>query len=206
MGWISGKPAFTLRAFRPDNATAGGPAILGGNGASWRGDMRKLAVFAVLPAAMLLAGTTWTTAALADDPILTKAPAPTAPAAGPGPCDSVPAFFLSSCQLAWYGVKVYGVVDFGGGYQTNGAPFNPQFPQGSSYLVQKMNRELMWTLAPNAMQRSSIGVQVNEPFAPGWRFRRSARSRVRSVFAAVLERAGFYCRKPGRAAQRAERE
>jgi predicted porin len=170
MGWISGKPAFTLRAFRPDNATGSGSAILGGNRATWRANMKKLGVFAVLPAAMLLAGATWTTAALADDPILTKAPVPTAAAAGPGPCDSVPAFFLGSCQLAWYGVKVYGVVDVGGGYQTNGAPFNPQFPQGSSYLVQKMNRESMWTLAPNAMQRSSIGVQVNEPFAPGWRF------------------------------------
>jgi predicted porin len=170
MGWISGKPAFTLRAFRPDNATGSGSAILGGNRTTWRANMKKLGVFAVLPAAMLLAGATWTTAALADDPILTKAPVPTAAAAGPGPCDSVPAFFLGSCQLAWYGVKVYGVVDVGGGYQTNGAPFNPQFPQGSSYVVQKMNRESMWTLAPNAMQRSSIGVQVNEPFAPGWRF------------------------------------
>jgi hypothetical protein len=72
--------------------------------------------------------------------------------------------------LAWYGVRFYGVIDVGGGYQTNGAPFNPQFPQGSSYVVQKMNREPMWTLAPNALSRSSIGIQVNEPIAPGWAF------------------------------------
>src|SRR5271163_1621136 len=123
MGWISGKPAFTLCAFGPDSATDSGSVILGGNRASWRANMKKFGVFAVLPAAILLAGATWTTAALADDPILTKAPIPTAAATGPGPCDSVAAFFLSSCQLAWYGVKVYGVVDVGGGYQTNGAPF-----------------------------------------------------------------------------------
>jgi predicted porin len=133
--------------------------------------MRKLVLFASLMAA-LFAGATWATAAFADDPIITKAPAASSPplAADSGPCDSVPAFFLGSCQLAWYGVRLYGVIDVGGGYQTNGAPFNPQFPQGSSYLIQKMNRESMWTLAPNALSRSSVGILVNEPFAPGWKF------------------------------------
>jgi len=141
----------------------------GGNRTSWMAQMTKFGLFAALPAAMLLAGAASMTAALADDPILTKAPPGSAPP-GPTSCDSVPAFFLSTCQLAWYGVRFYGVIDVGGGYQTNGAPFNPQFPQGSSYVVQKMNREPMWTLAPNALSRSSIGIQVNEPLAPGWIF------------------------------------
>ena len=137
--------------------------------ASMRVKIKRFGLFAALPVAMLLAGPTGTTTALADDPILTKARAVSAPA-GPTSCDSVPAFFLSTCQLAWYGVRFYGVIDVGAGYQTNGAPFNPQFPQGSSYVVQKMSRSPMWTLAPNALSRSSIGVQVNEPFAPGWAF------------------------------------
>ena len=137
--------------------------------ASTRASMvKKFVLLAALPVAMLFAFATGTTTALADEPILMKAPVASLPA--PGPCDSVPAFFLSSCQLAWYGVKVYGTIDVGGGYQTNGAPFNSQFPQGSSYVVQKMNRESMWTLAPSALSRSNIGVQVNEPFAPGWAF------------------------------------
>ena len=106
--------------------------------------MKKLGLFAALPAAMLLAGAAGIATALADDPILTKAPAVSAPPA-PSSCDNVPAFFLSSCQLAWYGIRLYGVVDVGGGYQTNGAPFNPQYPQGSSYVVQKMSRSSMWT-------------------------------------------------------------
>ena len=117
----------------------------------------------------LFAGATWSAAALADDPILTKAPVVSAPAA-PTICQGVPDFFLGSCQLAYYGVRVYGVIDVGGGYQTHGAPWDPNFPQGSSYLVQKMNREAMWTQAPNALSRSHIGVLVDEPFAPGWKF------------------------------------
>jgi predicted porin len=123
-----------------------------------------------LPLAALLVGATWSASAWADDPILTKAPAASAPVSETGSCDSLPAFFLTSCQLAWFGVKVYGTIDAGVGYQTHGAPFDPYFPQGSSYVVQKMNRESMWTLAPSALSRSNIGVLVREPFAPGWTF------------------------------------
>jgi predicted porin len=134
-----------------------------------RASVKPCGLFAALTAAMLVVGPAWTTTALADDPILTKALV-TSPPPAPTSCDSVPAFFLSSCQLAWYGVRFYGTIDVGGGYQTHGAPWDPNFPQGSSYLVQKMNRESMWTLAPNAMSRSNIGIQVNERFAPGWAF------------------------------------
>jgi predicted porin len=123
-----------------------------------------------LPMVALLCGATWSASALADDPILIKAPAASAPPPGSGACDSVPTFFLTSCQLAWYGVRFYGVIDVGGGYQTHGAPWDPNFPQGSSYVIQKMNRESMWTLAPSALQRSNIGVLVREPLAPGWTF------------------------------------
>jgi predicted porin len=141
----------------------------GGNPLPWVAKLKKSGWFAALPVALLLAGATGTTTAFADDAILTKAPVVSAPA-GPASCDSVPAFFLTTCQLAMYGIRLYGVIDVGAGYQTNGAPFNPQYPQGSSYLVQKMNRSAMWTLAPNAMSRSSIGVQIKEPLAPGWAF------------------------------------
>lgn len=159
------------RGNRPSAGEGGRSSTLaGGDPRPRAAELKTLGLLAALPVAMLLAGAAWTTPALADEPILTKAPVVSAPAAAPGPCDSVPAFFLSSCQLAWYGVKFYGVIDVGGGYQTHGAPWDPNFPQGSSYLVQKMNRESMWTPAPNAMSRSSIGIQVNEPFAPGWKF------------------------------------
>jgi hypothetical protein len=48
-----------------------------------------------------------------------------APLASPGPttCTSIQDFFTTACQLSWYGVRFYGAVDVGGGYETNGAPF-----------------------------------------------------------------------------------
>jgi len=48
-------------------------------------------------------------------------------------------------------VTFYGTIDVGGGYQTPGAPFNPDIQSGASYLIQKMNRVAMWGLAPNAL-------------------------------------------------------
>ena len=107
--------------------------------------------------------------ALADEPIVTKAPAPALPTPSRA-CTSVWGFFVTDCPLSWYGVRFYGTIDTGGGYQTHGAPLDPNFAQGSSYLVQKMNREAMWTLAPGALSTSAVGVLVDEPFAPGWAF------------------------------------
>src|ERR1700683_1050494 len=131
--------------------------------------MKKRGLLKLALPLMVLAGATWSAAAVADEPILTKAPAASAPAASTN-CQGAPDFFLGSCQLAWYGVRVYGAIDTGVGYQTHGAPWDPYFPQGSSYVVQKMNRESMWTLAPNPLSRPHIGVMVNEPFSPGWKF------------------------------------
>jgi predicted porin len=136
-------------------------------------------------AAFLLAGlglgvSLMSSPALAQDaPMLTKAPAVAPVAVGPAPpasCYNAAAFFLSDCQLLWYGVRVYGTVDMGGLYQTHGTPFDPNFPTGASYIVGAggtgaTNRSPGWGLAPNALSQSNVGIQVKEPIAPGgWSF------------------------------------
>ena len=168
--------------------------------------MKKRVLLTAAPPVMaLLAGTTWSAAALADDPILTKAPVVSAPAASTI-CQGVPDFFLGSCQLAYYGVRVYGVIDVGGGYQTHGAPWDPNFPQGSSYLVQKMNREAMWTQAPNALSRSHIGVLVDEPFAPGWKFIGQLEANFDPYSLQLSNGPKSIARQQGRAARRPNRQ
>jgi len=118
--------------------------------------------------------------ALADDPMVTKAPAVAAalyPPAPPPPqaCTSLPGFFLTDCQLTWYGVRVYGTVDMGGTYQSHGTPFDPNFPTGASYLLGAggtgaTNRTPGFGLGPNALSQSVIGISSKEPIAPGWNF------------------------------------
>jgi len=88
--------------------------------------MKKSGIAAALSAMMVVVGVAGTTTALAADmdAMVTKAPVVAAPAAtGPQACNSVAGFFLSDCQLLWYGVRFYGTVDLGGTYQTNGTPF-----------------------------------------------------------------------------------
>jgi len=104
---------------------------------------------------------------VAKAPMVTKAPPPPPE---PTTCTSIQDFFLTGCQLTWYGVRLFGTVDVGGGYQTNGAPFDRYFITGASYFLQKMNRVAMWGLAPNGMSQSSIGVQIKEPLGAGWSF------------------------------------
>jgi len=132
--------------------------------------MKKLGLAAALSAIVIASGVAGATNALADDVMVTKAPVVAAPPAGPQACNSLAGFFLSDCQLLWYGIRLYGTVDIGGGYQTNGSPFDKNFPTGASYFLNKPSRQSEWTLAPNAMSQSVVGVDIKEPIAPGWAF------------------------------------
>jgi predicted porin len=127
--------------------------------------MKGLVRFAACSAAMLL-GCAGVDAADIDT-LVTKAPAVPPP---PQACTNIQDFFLTACQLSWYGVRFYGTVDVGFGYQTHGAPFDGNFVTGASYFLQKMNRTAMWGLAPNGLSQSNIGVQIKEPLATGWSF------------------------------------
>jgi predicted porin len=112
------------------------------------------------------------------DTMVTKAPvvAPAAVLPPPTACGSIYDFFLTACQLTWYGVRFYGTVDVGGLYQTHGTPLDKNFPTGASYIVGAggtgaTNRTPGWGLAPNAMSQSNVGVEIKEPIAPGgWSF------------------------------------
>jgi predicted porin len=101
-------------------------------------------------------------------PLITNGP----PLATPQPitCTGLEGFVLTDCQLAWYGVRLYGTVDIGATYQTHGAPFDPNFVTGASYFIQKMNRSSMFGVAPNALSQSNVGIKGSEPIAPGWSF------------------------------------
>jgi hypothetical protein len=84
-------------------------------------------------------------------------------------CGSAWDWLVTNCQLTAYGVRVYVVIDAGGGYQTNGVPFNGAAVYGTEYLIQKNSNRALWTLAPNAMNNWAIGVQGFEPLLPDGR-------------------------------------
>src|SRR6202008_4029623 len=83
--------------------------------------------------------------------------------AAPKTCTGLWDFIETDCQLTWYGITLYGVIDAGFSYQTHGAPLDPRSPPGSAYLVQRYSRSARWDLAPNGLQNSFIGIKGTEP-------------------------------------------
>jgi predicted porin len=95
------------------------------------------------------------------------------PAAAPPPqaaCAGVADFFTTDCPLTYYGVTFYGTVDAGGAYQTHGTRLNPAFTAGTESLIQKNSNHALWTLAPNGLSQSNVGIRGTEEFVPGWSF------------------------------------
>src|SRR5258708_7390256 len=91
-----------------------------------------------------------------------KAP-PAAAASTPKPCTGLWHFIDTNCQLTWQGITVYGTIDAGVSWQSHGAPFDPRSAVAASYLIQKQNRSPIWSLAPNALSNSTIGIKGTKP-------------------------------------------
>ncbi len=65
---------------------------------------------------------------------------PLPPLSAPSCFASFVDYFLASaeeCPLTWNGITLYGTLDYGAGYQTNGAPFNNVYPNGVEELISK---------------------------------------------------------------------
>ena len=117
-----------------------------------------------------LAGAAYATDVSADDIMTTKAP-PAASAKAlvqPATCSSPEDFVVTTCPLTWNGITLYGTIDGGVTWLSHGAPFNGTSPVGADYIIQKYSNRAQWSLAPNGLTNSNIGIKGNETFAPGW--------------------------------------
>ncbi|MGY3622758.1 porin [Bradyrhizobium sp. USDA 10063] len=94
---------------------------------------------------------------------ITPTKAPVASSTTPRPCTDATDFVTTNCQLTWEGITVFGIIDTGFGWQSHGATFDPRSAVGASYLIQKQNRLATWTLAPNALSNSTIGIKGTRP-------------------------------------------
>ena len=127
-------------------------------------------IFAV--SAAIIFGLAGAADAAADDAMATKAPpAATAKApAQPATCSSLEDFVVTDCPLTWNGITLYGTIDGGVTWLSHGAPFNGTSAVGADYIIQKYSNRAQWSLAPNGLSNSNIGIKGNEAFAPGWAF------------------------------------
>ena len=72
------------------------------------------------------------------------------------------------CPLAWNGIRFYGRIDVGGGYESHGVPFNGNYPNGVNTLIKKNGNRPHYTIAPNGLGQSFIGLKGKEPIASDW--------------------------------------
>lgn len=72
--------------------------------------------------------------------------------------------------LTFHGVTLYGVVDFGVAYLNHGAPLSADYGPGLPFMVQKFSDRPTFSLAPNGLSQSRIGLSGVEPVGGGVSF------------------------------------
>jgi predicted porin len=89
----------------------------------------------------------------------TDAPAQGPPApAKPKPADS---------SLTFHGITLYGVVDLGVAYLNHGAPLSATYSPGLPFLVQKYSSRPIFSMEPNGLSQSKLGLSGVEPIGAG---------------------------------------
>jgi predicted porin len=103
----------------------------------------------------------------------TEQPTPLPPAASVArACFASLYDFLTSgpddCPFRWNGITLYGRLDYGGGYESHGVPFNGNYPNGVETLISKNSNTPRYTIVPNGLGQSHLGVKGVEPIASDW--------------------------------------
>jgi hypothetical protein len=96
--------------------------------------------------------------------------APAAPATNP--CFPSVSDFLSAdpddCPFAWNGIRLYGRLDYAAGYDSHGVPFNGNYPNGVETLSSKNSNRARFTLVPNGLGQTHVGIKGEEHIVSDW--------------------------------------
>jgi predicted porin len=69
-------------------------------------------------------------------------------------------------SLTLHGITLYGTIDVGVAYQSHGAPLSNTAGLGLEYLISKNSNNSQWSIAPNALGYSNIGLKGNWEIIP----------------------------------------
>jgi predicted porin len=81
---------------------------------------------------------------------------------------SAPAPKAPDSSLTWNGITLYGIVDVGVQYQTQGVPISDYFPAGTESIIQKNSNGSITAVTPSNLSQSRIGLSGNEPLMGDW--------------------------------------
>jgi len=72
--------------------------------------------------------------------------------------------------LSYKGVRLYGGIDIGAGYQSHGSGLTNFYGPGAEYLISKNSNHTRFGLMPNALSYSNIGLKGKEDITDGFSF------------------------------------
>jgi predicted porin len=76
---------------------------------------------------------------------------------------------VSDCPLSYMGFTLFGTLDWGLGYESNGAAYNAAWNNGVDSFMTKNNYGAKWLFTPNGLSQSVVGIKMAEPIAnTGW--------------------------------------
>src|ERR1700676_4110431 len=76
-------------------------------------------------------------------------------------------FVADDGSLTFHGITLYGAVDIGVAYQNHGTPLSNSAGLGLEYLISKNSNHSQFSVAPNAITSSNIGLKGTEEIVPG---------------------------------------
>jgi predicted porin len=82
----------------------------------------------------------------------------------------------AACPLSYGPFTLYGTLDWGLGYNTNGAAYNAAWNNGVDSFITKQSRGVKWLWTPNGLSQSVVGLKMSlpipalsgSPFLSGW--------------------------------------
>jgi len=75
-------------------------------------------------------------------------------------------FVADDGSLTFHGITLYGTIDIGVGYQSHGTPLSNVAGYGLEYLISKNSNGSQFSVAPNAMSSSNIGLKGTVEIIP----------------------------------------
>jgi predicted porin len=74
----------------------------------------------------------------------------------------------ADCPLSWGPFTLYGTVDAGFGYNTNGAAYTSSWNNGVNSFITKQSYGVKWLQTPNGLSQSVAGIKMSQPLGWGW--------------------------------------
>ena len=94
-----------------------------------------------------------------------KQSAKPAESAGAAQAKGLP-FVADDGSLTFHGITLYGTLDIGVGYQSHGTPLSNVAGLGLEYLISKNSNHSLFSVAPNALSSSNIGLKGTVEIIP----------------------------------------